>query len=150
MSIRICGYLSRMWQIVAVILLVMASNAVYAAKFDGQNDVEPQGKAAIVTRGEVDLDAVRRMYLGQQRNYVAVNLPEGSDTRERFERNVIGRSPAQMKAHWSRLVFTGRAWELNVLKNDEDVVSFVRSNMNAIGYISDVSKADGLYIVLQF
>lgn len=128
--------------VVAAIALPMTAQAASG----GMN----QGKGAVVSSKEIELDVVRRMYLGQQRDFIAVNLPEGDKTRERFETIIIGRSPAQMKAHWSRLVFTGRAWELSILRSDEDIIGFVRANDNAIGYISDASKANGLFIVARF
>jgi len=109
-----------------------------------------QAEGAIVTQAEVDAEIVRRIYLGQSRQLIAANLPEGSDARNSFESDFIGRSPDQMKAHWSRLLFTGRAVELRVLETDDEVIEFVRSNHNTVGYISDASKAAGLKVVATF
>ncbi len=131
--------------VVAATALNMLAWAAHAAT--GETN---QRQGAIVSSKEIELDVVRRMYLGQQRDFIAVNLPEGDKTRERFEQKIIGRTPAQMKAHWSRLVFTGRAWELSILRSDEDIIGFIQANDNAIGYISDASKANGLFIVERF
>lgn len=130
---------------VAAAVLNMLAGHTHAA-----GDEANLGKGAIVSSKEIELDVVRRMYLGQQRDFIAVNLPEGDKTRERFEQKIIGRTPAQMKAHWSRLVFTGRAWELSILRSDEDIIGFIQANDNAIGYISDASKANGLFIIERF
>ncbi|MCC5855518.1 MAG: phosphate ABC transporter substrate-binding protein [Idiomarina sp.] len=111
---------------------------------------EVNAQGAVVSQTQVDAELVRRIFLGQTRDLVAVNLPEGDETRARFETEVIGRSSSQMQAHWSRLVFTGRAVALREVASDEDVLSFVRSNANTIGYISDASKAEGLHIIATF
>ncbi len=37
-----------------------------------------------------------------------VDLREGTPAREAFYRVFLGQSPAKMKAHWSKIVFTGR------------------------------------------
>ncbi|RTE86030.1 MULTISPECIES: hypothetical protein [Gammaproteobacteria] len=107
-------------------------------------------EGAVVTQAAVDAEIVRRIYLGQTRQLIAANLPEGSDARNAFENNFVGRSPDQMKAHWSRLIFTGRAVELRVLESDEEVLEFVRGNANTVGYISDASKAGGLTVIATF
>jgi ABC-type phosphate transport system substrate-binding protein len=40
---------------------------------------------------------------------LAVDLPEASPVREQFYSKVAGKSGAQVKAAWSRLVFSGKA-----------------------------------------
>ncbi|CUS49573.1 MAG: putative periplasmic protein [Idiomarinaceae bacterium HL-53] len=107
-------------------------------------------EGAIISQSEIDAEIVRRIYLGQSRQFIAANLPEGSDARNTFENSFVGRSPDQMKAHWSRLLFTGRAVELRVLETDEQVLEFVRSNPNTVGYISDATKASGLNVIATF
>ncbi|RUO31590.1 hypothetical protein CWE12_00910 [Aliidiomarina sedimenti] len=105
---------------------------------------------AVISQSEIDSARVTRIYMGQSRELIAVNQQEGSAVRQAFEANVIGRSAEQIKAHWSRLVFTGRAAELRQVESDEAVLEYVRSNPGTIGYISDASKADDLNILLEF
>lgn len=137
--------------ILSLFLLALGTSAVVEANSYTAADFENKG--AIICGEEIDLDTVKRLYLGQQRDLIAVNLPEGDSTRVRFENEIIGRSPAQLKAHWSRLVFTGRAWDLAVYQTDAEVLRFVSNSKNGIGYVRDASvvrNQSGVYIVALF
>ena len=52
-----------------------------------------------------------------------------------FYTKVTGKNSAQVKAAWSRLVFSGKATPPKELATAADVKKFVASNPDAIGYI---------------
>ena len=57
---------------------------------------------------------VKRLYLGETKtvNGVAVTILDRSresEVYEQFYQKILNRSPAQMRSHWARLTFTGRA-----------------------------------------
>ncbi|MGX5913478.1 phosphate ABC transporter substrate-binding protein [Aliidiomarina sp. Khilg15.8] len=105
----------------------------------------------VISQTEVESEVVRRIYLGQTRTLIGVNLPEGSDVRNRFEEEVLGRNAEQLRAHWSRLQFTGRATPLRDLDSDADVIEYVKSSPYAIGYISNPDLVtDDMHIILRF
>ncbi|RUO26292.1 phosphate ABC transporter substrate-binding protein [Aliidiomarina minuta] len=104
----------------------------------------------VVSQTQIDEAVVNRIYLGQSRDLIAVNQMEDSAVRQNFESEVLGRSAEQLRAHWSRLIFTGRASALREVESDEAVLEFVRSNPGTIGYISDASKAGDLNIIIEF
>jgi ABC-type phosphate transport system substrate-binding protein len=64
---------------------------------------------------------------------------EGSATRAAFYLRFTGKSPAQVKAFWSKVIFTGRGRPPRALANDAEVVRAVRENPGAIGYIERAS-----------
>ena len=66
----------------------------------------------------------------------AVELPMTAKTREAFARDVLGKTLAQVKSYWQQQIFSGRDVPLPEKPTDNDVVAFVRSNPNAIGYVS--------------
>ena len=131
---------------------ILSSMAVFAASLTLLFAATAASAAggAVVSQSQVDEAVVNRIYLGQSRDLVAVNQPEGSAARQSFETEVLGRTAEQLRAHWSRLVFTGRASALREVDSDEAVLEFVRSNPNTIGYISDASKAGDLNIIIAF
>ncbi len=55
---------------------------------------------------------IPRMFLGKLKKFtsgdkaVAVNLKVGSSTRDEFETKVLGKSSGQIKAYWSKRVFS--------------------------------------------
>jgi ABC-type phosphate transport system substrate-binding protein len=67
---------------------------------------------------------------------VPVDLPEGSAVREAFTKTVLKKSVAAVKSYWQQQIFSGRGVPPTEKSSDAEVVSFVRSNPNAIGYVS--------------
>ena len=60
---------------------------------------------------------------------------EESPVRERFYAQFTGKSPAQVKAHWSKIIFTGRGQPPRQLAGGADVRRAVAETPGAIGYI---------------
>lgn len=73
---------------------------------------------------------------------VALDLPIGSPLRDDFYLKVASRTPALMKAYWTKRIFTGRGQPPRELPNSQAVRKLVADNPNLIGYI-DRSALDG-------
>jgi ABC-type phosphate transport system substrate-binding protein len=71
-----------------------------------------------------------------------IDLVEDSPVRDRFYSQYTGKSPAQVKAHWSKIIFTGRGQPPRQASNPVEAKKLVADNPNAIGYI-DPSQLDG-------
>lgn len=65
----------------------------------------------------------------------ALDQPIGSPLRNRFYARVTSKSPALLKAHWSRMIFTGRGQPPKELPNSAAVRKMVAENPGTIGYI---------------
>lgn len=65
----------------------------------------------------------------------ALDLPVGSPLRDEFYYKVAARSPALMKAYWTKMVFTGRGQPPRELDNSIAVRKMVAENPSMIGYI---------------
>lgn len=66
---------------------------------------------------------------------VPIDQIEGADARNAFYASFAGKSPAQLKAHWSKIIFTGRGQPPREVANSVEVRKFIVDNPNAIGYI---------------
>ena len=66
---------------------------------------------------------------------VALDLPIGSPLRDDFYLKVANRSPALMKAYWTKKIFTGRGQPPRELPNSQAVRKLVADNPTLIGYI---------------
>ena len=66
---------------------------------------------------------------------VALDLPLGSPLRDEFYSKVAAKSPALMKAYWTKMVFTGRGQPPRELTNSAAVRKMVADNPSMIGYI---------------
>jgi ABC-type phosphate transport system substrate-binding protein len=87
--------------------------------------------------------------LGRLGNTVVTPLDqaEGSPARTEFYREFTGKSPAQVKALWSKLIFTGRGRPPRALASDADVLQALRDNPGAIGYVRRSSVDDSARIL---
>jgi ABC-type phosphate transport system substrate-binding protein len=66
---------------------------------------------------------------------VPIDQSEGTAARDEFYAKVVGKSAAQMKAFWSKIVFTGRGRPPKAVSNSSETKKAVVANPNAIGYI---------------
>lgn len=74
---------------------------------------------------------------------------EGSAVREQFYTKVAGKSASQVKAAWSRLVFSGKATPPKELGSSAEVKKMVATNANAIGYIEKSAVDSSVKVLLS-
>ena len=65
-----------------------------------------------------------------------VDQAEDASVRRVFTKTVHGREISSVKSYWQQMIFSGRAVPPPEKATDADVISFVSSNVNAIGYVS--------------
>jgi len=98
--------------------------------------VNPKSTTAQMTAAQVSA-----IFLGNTRAFPGggvaqpVDLPASAPERDQFYLKVTGKTPSQVKAIWSRVVFSGKGSRLKELATAADVKRFVATNPNAIGYI---------------
>ena len=66
---------------------------------------------------------------------VPLDQVEGSSPRNEFYTAMTGKSAAQMKAYWSKIIFTGRGRPPREVDSNGEVKKSLAANPNAIGYI---------------
>ncbi|RZL00915.1 MAG: hypothetical protein EOP36_13790 [Rubrivivax sp.] len=80
-------------------------------------------------------DQVADVFLGKSQNSVPVDQVESAPIRAEFYKKATGRDQAQIKALWSRLVFSGKAQPPKELPDSTAVKKAVIADPKAIGYI---------------
>lgn len=104
----------------------------------------------------VSADDLNRLFLGRTSNFAdgskatPLNLAEGVAARDEFDTKVLKRSSAQLKAYWSKLVFTGKGTPPKELTDDAAVKAAVAADATAIGYISSSSVDGSVKVVASF
>jgi ABC-type phosphate transport system substrate-binding protein len=74
---------------------------------------------------------------------VVVDQPERSAARVAFSRAVLGRPARAISSYWQQQVFSGKDVPPTQRRSDADVLDFVKSNPDAIGYVSKATTLDG-------
>lgn len=89
----------------------------------------------------INADQVAAIFLGHASRFpggapaVAVDQQLGAPQRDSFYRELTGKTPALLKAHWSKMVFTGRGQPPREAGGDAAVRRLVAENPSMIGYI---------------
>lgn len=87
------------------------------------------------------------VFLGKNSMFTPVDQPEAAPIRADFYKQLTGRSLAQMRATWSRLVFSGNGQMPKELPDAAAVKKAVAADPKTVGYI-DKSAVDGSVKVL--
>lgn len=80
---------------------------------------------------------------------VPIDQAEMSLMREEFYTKFTGKSPAQIKAHWSKMIFTGRGRPPRTASNSIEARKLVAANPQAIGYIGRECIDGSVRVLLQ-
>jgi ABC-type phosphate transport system substrate-binding protein len=78
---------------------------------------------------------------------VPLDQAEGSSARDEFYAKVAGKSPAQMKAYWSKIIFTGRGQPPKEVTNGTELRKRLGEDPTAIGYIDASLVNDSVRVV---
>jgi ABC-type phosphate transport system substrate-binding protein len=101
-------------------------------------------------------DEVSRIYMGKQKFFssgariVAVDQRSGSMIREKFYNDLYQKSESEMKAYWSRIMFTGQGYPPIQEGNDSSVLDAVSKNPNCLGYIDRGALNDSVKVLYSF
>jgi len=77
----------------------------------------------------------------------AIDLSSKSSVRANFSKAVHNKSTSQIRAFWQQSVFSGKATPLKELGSDAAVITFVKGNRGAIGYISSSTNTNGVKVL---
>lgn len=132
-------------------LIVAATLAVSFSSFAEVSVVVHPSNAS-----SIDKEAVSRIFLGRMKSFdgggeaVPLAQSEGSPARTEFNDKVIGKSDSQLKAYWSKLVFTGKGTPPKEVVSDAEIIKLVSENPAMIAYVDSGSVNSSVKVVLTF
>lgn len=100
-------------------------------------------------------DQVASIFLGKSTTLPSgataapADQPDSAAVRDQFYTKVTGKQAAQVKAAWSRLVFSGKGTPPKELASSAEVKKFVAANPDAIGYIEKSAVDASVKVVLS-
>jgi ABC-type phosphate transport system substrate-binding protein len=102
---------------------------------------------------KLNQEQVSQIFLGQVHTFFtggkaeALDLGEGSPLRKAFYQKALNKGPAQMKAHWSKMEFSGNGRAPRMLMTSAEVVKLVAENPKYIGYVDPASLDSSVKVV---
>lgn len=124
----------------AVLLLL---GMPYAAVADVVAVVSAKSSVASLSKSQIsDIFLGKTAVFPTGESVVPVDQVEGSTERDEFYARYAGKSAPQVKAHWAKIIFTGRGRPPMEAHDSSAVKRIIAANPNAIGYI-DRAMVDG-------
>jgi hypothetical protein len=96
---------------------------------------------------------VRQLFSGQLKTVAGkrvqpLDLPVSSKDRESFYTKLMGRSPEQMRAYWTRLIFTGQGKPPREVSSAQELTTLVNSG-DYIGYLQADAVPDNVQVLYR-
>jgi hypothetical protein len=94
---------------------------------------------------------VSDIYLGRSKAFKPLDLPESNPARDAFYRKATDRDASQVKAVWSRIIFTGEGQPPKEMPDAAAIKKAVAGDPKLIGYIdkSDLDASVKVVLVLN-
>lgn len=131
-------------RLIGVALSVASASALadVVAVVSAKSPITTLSKSQVV---DIFLGKANRFPDGAQA--VPIDQAEGSAARDEFYDKVAGKSAAQIKAYWSKVIFTGRGQPPSTVSNDIEMKKRISANAAAIGYIDRTMVDDSVRVV---
>jgi len=111
--------------------------------------VHPSVKDASITAAQAaDVFLGKANTLPSGHKTVPMDQNDGQAAREEFYSKAAKKDSAQLKAYWSRLIFTGKGQPPKVLSDDAEVLQLVANNPNIVGYVSGNANTSRVKVLL--
>jgi ABC-type phosphate transport system substrate-binding protein len=76
-----------------------------------------------------------------------VDLPAAQPARDRFTRNVLGKSPAQLRIYWIQRVFSGTAVPPPEAESIAAAIAYVVANPGGVAYVPNASSVGATKVI---
>lgn len=99
-------------------------------------------------------DQAEKLFLGKINAFpdgstaIPMDLPKGA-IRDTFYAKVTGKNSNQLKAYWSKLVFTGSGQPPKEAESTQEMVNLVSKNPNLLGYVDKAAVNSSVKILLS-
>ncbi len=128
---------------VLIVLAFVALLPVYAQSVE--IIVHPDNDITSVTKAELSKIFLKRLRTWADGTLVVPvdQVPDSSPRRE-FTRSVHERRVVNVEVYWKRMIFSGRAAPPPEMADDLSVIEFVRNTPGAVGYVSKLTRLEGV------
>jgi len=130
---------------ILLILWTAYAPSVFALEEEFQIVVHSTNEVSALERKTIsEIFLKKKTYWPDGRPILVVDLTLSSSVRFQFSEKVLGRSVSAVRNYWQQVLFSGRGVPPAELKNDREVLDFIASHDDAIGYVSAESDIGNL------
>jgi ABC-type phosphate transport system substrate-binding protein len=103
----------------------------------------------------VDKTMIAKIYQGELKTWpdgtpaAPIDLPEENPSRAAFSNDVVGKTVANLRALWARMIFSGKALPPKVVAGDDDVKKAVNAAKGGVGYIKASAVDDTVKVAFK-
>ena len=130
----------------------MATTLIFTSQLGYAQVVVVGAKSPATTLSK---DQVAALFLGKSTQLPGAGIPvlydhlEAAEIRQQFYTKVTDKTPSQVKAVWSRLVFSGKGSPPKEVASSADVKKAVSANPDAVGYIEKSAVDSSVKVVFS-
>lgn len=118
--------------------LLLFTMALFAFKLNAQSNytliivANTQSDSIDITRRDV-----RNLFMGGALQYQlhAAVLPPENKTRVLFNTKVVGLTESRIQSYWAQMRFSGRKKQPREVKNEDEMIEYLKQNEGAIAYL---------------
>lgn len=141
------------------LLLVVVPGTAARAQSQASQNAQADAVVVIVSSqqalAQLNRQQVEDLFLGRSATFpdgsqaIAVDQAEDSPVRERFYRDILGRSAAQMRSYWARQIFTGRSRPPRTVSSTDAVLQLINEDSRVISYIEKSRITPAVKVVAE-
>ncbi|CCQ09263.1 ABC-type phosphate transport system, periplasmic component [Pseudoalteromonas luteoviolacea B = ATCC 29581] len=104
----------------------------------------------------IDASTIEKIYTGKVKAFpdgskvTPIRLAEGNPISEEFNSKALNKSSSQLKAYWSKLIFTGKGTPPDEVNSDAEMLKLVAANPDHIGFVSSSAVTGDVKVVHSF
>ena len=132
------------WMVIGVALSLASAAAMadVVAVVSAKSSITALSKSQLA---DIFLGKTNRFPDGTQA--APIDQAEGSAARDEFYDKIVGKTAAQIKAYWSKIIFTGRGQPPPTVSNPAEMKKRISDNPAAIGYLDRSMVDDSVRVV---
>jgi ABC-type phosphate transport system substrate-binding protein len=138
--------------------LLLALPLAASAQLHAYGAPAPEPRFVLIANSANAVSALQRheaskLFLGKRATWPngsaaqPVDLVESSSVRRRFSTDIHGMGVQNVKTYWHNVALSGKGEPPPERASDADVIAFVKSHPNALGYVGSATAADGVKII---
>ena len=136
--------------LVLMVVALMLGTAPRGSRADGDEFVviaNPETEATTIDRGLLRDAFLKKASTWDGVTLRPIDLAARYAVRERFTRDVLKKSPSQLRSYWNQQIFSGKGVPPPEVESPAAVVRYVSATRGALGYVPAGTDTAGAKVI---